>query len=450
MRAIPRRTVGSAYDAQILRLALPALGALVAEPLFLLGDSAIVGRLGTRPLAGLGVAGSALATLVSACIFLAYATTAAVGRRLGAGDRSAALRRGVDGIWLGAGLGVALALAGWPAVPAVVDALGASAAVTPYAETYLRVSLVGIPGMLVVLAATGSFRGLQDTRTPLLVAGVASVVNLGLNATFVLGLGWGIGGSALGTALVQLASAAAYVVLLARPLRRAGVPLGPSLRGITDTAVAGGHLVVRTVALRAVFVTATAVAARLGDADIAAHQVAFAIWSLLALALDAIAIAGQAIVSHQLGAGAVGDARAITRRMLGWGILGGAVLGAVLLAVRPLLPALFTPAHPVRALLGSVLVVVALQQPINGVVFVLDGVLIGAGDLRYLAAAGVGTALVFLPAAYAVLLGHAGLVALWWALSLFMLARLIALSTRIRGNGWLRVGVDREPPLRSS
>jgi putative MATE family efflux protein len=195
---------------QILALALPALGALVAEPLFVLADSAIVGHLGPAQLAGLGTAGAALNTLVNVCVFLAYGTTAQVSRLIGAGRRRDALARGVDGMYLAAGLGIALAVVGAVCAGPIVRGLGAGAQAAPYAATYLRVSSLGLPGMLVVLAATGLLRGLHDMRTPLLVAIAAAVLNTLANWVLVYPCGFGIAGSAAGTASVQTAMAAVY------------------------------------------------------------------------------------------------------------------------------------------------------------------------------------------------------------------------------------------------
>jgi putative MATE family efflux protein len=431
------------HDAEILRLAVPAFGALVAEPLFLLGDSAIVGRLGTVPLGGLGVASLALTTLVNISIFLAYGTTAAVARQLGAGNRRAAIQQGIDGLWLAAGIGVAVLCAGWPLAPFIVRAFGASPAVTAGAVIYLRISLFGAPAMLAVLAGTGVLRGLQDTRTPLAVAVCASVVNIVLNAILVLGLGWGLAGSASGTAVVQNAAAAVYLTVVARGARRAGVALRPDAVGVRSAAFAGASLVVRTLALQVVLVVTTALAARMGNAAIAAHQIAFRIWSLLALALDAIAIAGQAIVGKYLGAGDVAGARAATARMTAWGAVYGVMFGAVVLAARPFLPGVFAAAPPVASLLLVVLVVVAVQQPVAGVVFVLDGVLIGAGDQDYLALAGLATAAVFGAAAALVHVWHGGLVALWLAYSVWLAARFATLTLRTRGSAWLVTGAVR-------
>lgn len=430
-------------DAEILRLALPAFGALVAEPLFLLADSAIVGRLGTVPLGGLGVASQALTTLVGVSIFLAYGTTAAVARQLGAGHKDQAIRQGIDGLWLAAAIGIVVLAVGWPLAPRIVTAFGATPAVNRQAVTYLRISLLGTPSMLLVLAGTGVLRGLQDTRTPLLVAATASAVNIALNATFVLGLHWGIAGSASGTVIAQSGSGAAYLLVVARGARRAGVSGRPDRAGLRAAARAGASLVLRTLALQAVLVLMTAIAARQSDAAVAASQVGMRIWNLFVFALDAIAIAAQAITGRYLGAGDAGGARAATRRMIGWGAAYGALFSAVLLALRPLLPGLFGVTPEVRGLLLGVLLVVVVQQPVAGVVFVLDGVLIGAGDQDYLALAGLAALAVFAAAAALVVTAGAGLVALWLAYAAWMLARFATLTLRARGSRWLVTGAVR-------
>jgi MATE family, multidrug efflux pump len=433
----------SPQDAEILRLALPAFGALVAEPLFLLADSAIVGRLGTVPLGGLGVASQVLSTLVGVSIFLAYGTTAAVARQLGAGNQRAAIRHGIDGLWLAAGIGLAVLAIGWPLAPRIVAAFGGTAAVSHEAVTYLRISLLGAPAMLAVLAGTGVLRGLQDTRTPLVVAVVANIANIVLNATFVLGLHWGIAGSAWGTFIAQTGTAAAYLRVVARGARRAGVSLRPDRRGITSAAFTGASLVLRTLALQAVLVLMTAIAARDSNAAIAASQVAMRVWNLFVYALDAIAIAAQAITGRYLGAGDVAGARAANRRMIAWGFGYGTLFSLVLLALRPVLPGLFGVAPDVRSLLLAVLLVVIAQQPIAGVVFVLDGVLIGAGDQDYLALAGLATLAVFGGAAAIAARSGAGLVGLWVAYAVWMLARFATLTLRSRTSHWLVTGAVR-------
>lgn len=437
------------HDREILRLAVPALGALVAEPLFLLADSAIVGHLGTPELAGLGVAGALLATTVSICVFLAYGTTAGVARRMGAGDLRGALEQGIDGMWLALGLGILLAAMGAVTAAPLIRVFGASAEAAPHALTYLLVSLPGVPAMLVVLAATGVLRGLQDTRTPLVVAASAAALNVVLNLVLVYGVGLGIAGSALGTVIAQLLAAAAFTVVVVREARRLNASSRPNLSGVRVAVAAGVPLVARTVTLRAALLLMTYVATAQGTVPIAAHQVAFAIWTLLSLALDAIAIAGQAIVGRYLGAGDARSARAATRRMIEWGAAAGIVLGVLVVASRAAYVPLFTNDVAVRDLLGEVLLVAALSQPVAGVVFALDGVLIGAGDARYLARAGVLTLAIFAPLALVVLATGSGLVALWWAFTAFMAARLLTLLWRERRDTWLVTGAalpDRRTP----
>ena len=443
VRARPQLRFHHPHDREILRLAVPAFGALVAEPLFLLADSAIIGRLGTPQLAGLGVAGAILVTAVSLCVFLAYGTTASVARRSGAGDRRGALAQGVDGLWLALGVGLILTAAGWGAAPALIDAFGTSASASPYALVYLRVSLFGIPSMLLVLAATGVLRGLQDTHTPLVVAATAALANLGLNMALVYGAGLGVAGSALGTVLAQTGAAAWLVAVVVRAARLEDAPLRPDRRGIRAAGAAGVPLLVRTLTLRAALLVATYVATAQGDVALASHQVAFAVWNLLALALDALAIAGQAIVGRYLGASDVVGARAATRRMIEWGVLGGVLAGLLVVVARPAYVPLFSTDPDVRRSLAAVLVVVAVMQPIAAIVFVLDGVLIGAGDGRYLAVAGIAALAAFLPCTWLVLATGAGLEALWWAIGVLMLARLATLVLRARTDAWLVTGAAR-------
>ncbi|MET9843392.1 MATE family efflux transporter [Streptomyces ossamyceticus] len=431
------------HDREIVALAVPAFGALVAEPLFLMVDTAIVGHLGTAQLAGLGVASALLVTAVSVFVFLAYATTAAVARRVGAGDLRAAIRQGMDGIWLALLLGAVVVAVVLPAAHALVTLFGSSETAAPYATTYLRISALGIPAMLIVLAATGVLRGLQDTKTPLYVAVGGFVANGALNAGLVYGADLGIAGSAWGTVIAQCGMAAAYLWVVVRGARRHGASLRPDTAGIRASAQAGAPLLVRTLSLRAILMIATAVAARLGDEDIAAHQIILSLWSLLAFALDAIAIAGQAIIGRYLGAGDAQGAREACRRMAQWGIATGAVLGLAVIAARPLFIPLFTGDPAVQEAALPALIVVALAQPISGIVFVLDGVLMGAGDGPYLARAMLVTLAVFAPAALLVPTFHGGLTALWGAMTLMMATRMLTLWLRSRSGHWIVTGATR-------
>jgi putative MATE family efflux protein len=426
-------------DRELARLAVPALGALAAEPLYVLVDTAVVGHLGTAPLGGLAVAGTVLTTSFFLCNFLAYGTTGAVARRHGAGDEAGAAAVGVQALWLGGGLGVVLAVLGLVLGGAAVGLLGGDGDVRAPAETYLRISALGAPAVLVTLGGTGWLRGLQDTRTPLLVALGANLVNLVLEVTWIYGFDGGIAASAWSTVLAQYLGAAFFVVAV---LRAAG-PARPDGTIIRSLLVTGRHLFIRTGSLLAAFAVGTAVASRIGTVAVAAHQIAFQLWSFLALVLDALAIAAQSLVGRMLGAGDVAGARAASDRLLRWGVVFGVAAGLAVVAVRPVLPALFTDDPAVRGALLAVLWFVAAQQPLNAAVFVLDGVLIGAGDLRYLAGAMAAASALFIPAAAVVLALDLSLSWLWVALTLLMVARLAGVGLRFRSGRWAVVGAVR-------
>ena len=431
------------HDREIWRLAVPAFGALVAEPLYVLADTAIVGHLGTHPLAGLAIAGTVLTSAFGVFNFLAFGTTAAVARRFGAADHRAAAEHGVAGLWLAAALGTALTVLGLALAPVVVDAMGASDDVRPYALAYLRIGVLGSVPMLLALAATGYLRGLQNTRIPLLIAISANALNLLLDVVLVYGLDLGIEGSAWATVVSQTGAAGAYLWAVGRSIVASGASPRPRRDYVRDALVVGGHLTVRTASLLTAFTVTTAVASRLGDVEVAAHQVAWQLWFFLALALDAIAIAAQAIVGRALGAGDASAARAGTRRMLEWGALAGTVAAVGVLLLRPVLAGAFTDDGAVRDQLLDVLWAVALMQPLAALVFVLDGILIGAGESRYLALAMLAASAAFIPAALVVLALDASLLALWAALYIFVGARLAGMFARYRTDSWLVTGAVR-------
>lgn len=430
-------TTGRALDREILRLAVPSLGALVAEPLFVLTDTAMVGHLGAEPLAGLGLASTVLQTAIGLLVFLAYATTPLVARRLGAGDARGAHAAGIDGLWLALGIGALLLALMVPLSPLVIDAFGADPAVEAAALEYLSIAWWGIPGMLLVLAATGMLRGLQDARTPLLVAAGGFGANIALNAVLIYGLGLGIAGSAIGTVIAQWGMAVALGAVCVRHARAADAALLPGRTGIEAAARSGSWLLLRTLSLRIALVTTVVIATGLGTPELAATHVWFAVYSLLALALDALAIAGQALIGHGLGAGHVARVHAITRRLVGWGVLTGAGLAVLVAAVIPLLTIVMTSDAAVRSALPLALGILAAGLPLAGLVFVLDGVLIGAGDARYLAWTGVLNLLVYL----AVLPVVAGLGPLLAAFTFAYLgARALTLGLRARGSRWIVTG----------
>ncbi len=430
---------------QILHLAVPAFGALVAEPLFLLADSAIVGHLGVAQLAGVGLASAVLHTAVGLMVFLAYSTTPAVARAMGDGRLGKALAAGRDGVWLALLLGLVLAAAGFLFAEPLVGLLGAEGAVRQYAVDYLRWSMPGLVAMLLVFAGTGVLRGLQDTKTPLVVATAGFALNIVLNLWLVYGLGWSVAGSAAGTSVAQWAMAAVYVVMVGRNARRHGVGLLPTWQGIRGLARVGSWLMLRTLSLRVAILATVLVVTAQGAVNLAAHQLAMTIFSFLAFALDALAIAAQALIGKELGAGNPREARQLTRTMTRWGIGFGVLTGALLALAAPWLGALFTPDPEVGAVLATALWVLAAGQPLAGYVFVLDGVLIGAGDARYLALAGLANLAVYAPllawVAGTGLQGAAGLGWLWAAFALaYMAARAVTLGLRARSDRWMVLG----------
>ena len=424
-------------------MAIPAFGALIAEPLYVLTDTAVVGHLGTPQLAGLAVASSVLLTLYAVFIFLAYGTTAAVSRLLGAGDEREAAHQAVQSMWLALLIGLGVIVIGLGLSGPLVGWMGAEGAVATNALVYLRVSLAGVPAMLLVLAGAGYLRGLQDTRTPLLVAIGTAAANLVIEVALIYGLDQGIGASALATVLAQVGGAAVYVRRVGRAARRHGADLAPHPASLAALARVGGDLLVRTAALRAALVVATAVAARLGSGEVAAHVIAFEVWNFLALGLDAIAIAGQAMVGRALGAGNGPGARDAGLRMIEWGVALGALIGVLVAVLRTVLPHLFTDDAEVLALATFLLLWVAVLQPVNAVAFVLDGVLIGAGDMRFLAWAMIGAAAVFIPAALLVLALGAGIGWLWASLGLLMATRASTLLARFASDRWIVLGARR-------
>lgn len=408
-----------------------------------MADSAIVGHLGTAQLVSLGVASALLTTAVSVFVFLAYATTAAVARRVGmrrsAGRDTpghgrhlarAAARRGRHSRGPAHGTRPRGALRRLAHRGPVRDDLSAHL-LARYPRDAHRARVHRCP------ARTA---GHED---PLYVAVGGFVANAALNAGLVYGAGLGIAGSAWGTVIAQFGMAAVYLFVVVRGARKHGASLRPDAAGIRACAQAGAPLLVRTLSLRTILMIATAVAARLGDADMAAHQIILSLWSLLAFALDAIAIAGQAIIGRHLGANDAQGAREACRRMVQWGIVSGVVLGLLVIAARPIFLPLFTSDSAVQNTALPALVLVAVSQPISGVVFVLDGVLMGAGDGPYLAWAMLLTLALFTPVALLVPTLGGGLTALWGAMALMMTVRMLTLWLRSHSGRWIVTGATR-------
>ncbi|PCE15073.1 MATE family efflux transporter [Microbacterium sp. SZ1] len=433
---------GRTLNREILRLAVPALGALIAEPAFLIVDAALVGHLGTTPLAGLGIAGAVLQTIVGLMVFLAYSTTPAVARHFGAGRPGDAVSVGVNGMWLALALGAVLAAAGAASSPWLVSLFGASDAVSEHANAYLVVSMWGLPAMLIVFAATGLLRGMQDTVTPLWIAGLGFGANALLNVVFIYGLGWGIAGSAAGTVVAQWGMVGAYVLVVRRLAAKHRASLRVQREGLGRTARSGGWLFLRTVSLRVALLATVAVATGIGTSELAGWQIVFTIFSAAAFALDALAIAAQALIGKELGAGDEQQMHRVLQRTVAWGVWFGVIVGAVIAALSGVLGIVFTGDATIAALVQPALLVLAVAQPIAGVVFVLDGVLMGADDARYLAIAGGVNLVPFLPALWIIAAtgveGVAGLI--WLAVAFFgvyLLARLATLGWRVRSGRWV-------------
>ncbi|MFF7294010.1 MATE family efflux transporter [Microbacterium sp. NPDC008134] len=439
-------TARRSLNREILRLAVPALGALIAEPAFLIVDAALIGHLGTTPLAGLGIAGAVLQTIVGLMVFLAYSTTPAVARRFGAGQPGEAVSVGINGMWLALGLGSVLAVVGAVSSPWLVSLFGASEAVSAQANDYLVISMWGLPAMLIVFAATGLLRGMQNTMTPLWIAGLGFGANALLNVLFIYGLGWGIAGSAAGTVTAQWGMVGAYVLVVRRLAAKHDASLRAQRTGLASTARSGGWLFLRTVSLRVALLATVAVATAVGTDELAGWQIVFTIFSAAAFALDALAIAAQALIGKELGAGDERQVQRVLGRTVAWGVWFGVIVGGVIAALSGVLGIVFTGDAEIAALVQPALLVLAVAQPVAGVVFVLDGVLMGANDARYLAIAGGLTLVPFLPTLWLIsALGvddTAGLI--WLAVAFFgvyLLARLATLGWRVRSGRWMTAGV---------
>ena len=430
---------------RILELALPAFAALVAQPLFVMADTAIVGQLGTDPLAGLGVGSTLTLALVGVFVFLAYGSTATVARLVGANREKDAAESGAQAMWLALVLGAVTGLVSWGFAPQLAAWLGAGGTVHEQAVAYLHWSLPGLPGMFLVLAATGTLRGMADGRTPMVLAIGAAVLNLVGDVVLVFGLGMGIAGSGAATAFAETLMGLTAAGIVARGAAGVGAGWRPRLAGMRASLLVGVPLLIRTLALRAALLLTTWTAARSGAVALAAHQVGFTIWSFLQYVLDALAIAGQTLIGQALGASRPGEARVLSRRMTGWSLCAGLLLGGVTLFVRHLLAALFTPDPGVRDAVAAVLVVIGCTLVIASWVTLFDGVLIGAGDGPYLARASLITLAVYAPLALAVARfapgGVPGLVWLWLAFTIgFMGARAATLWWRERSDAWLVTG----------
>ena len=426
----------SPYDREILGLAVPALGALAAEPLYVLVDTAIVGHLGTTQLASLAIAATVLSSAFTIFNFLTYGTTARVARLHGAGHEEDAAALGAQALWLGFGIGVLLALLTLLLARPVAQIMGADGEVLDGAVLYLRIAALGSPFFMLAAAGQGFLRGMSDLRTPLVILVIAHGVNVVLELLFVYGFGWGLAGSAWGTVLAQAGMGAAFVWVQAR----ASGWEPPRLERIRSLMRIGGEIAVRTTALLASFLVASAVLARVGAPSLGAHQIAFQLFIFLALVLDAVAIAAQVMVGRMLGAGDEHAARAASARMIGWSVAIGTLFGLVLLALGGVIPHAFTDDDAVVERAHAMWPLFAALMPAGGAVFALDGILIGASDTRFLMWSMLAASLVYVPLALLALREDWGIVGVWAGLWALFAVRLVTLGARFLGRRWALTG----------
>jgi putative MATE family efflux protein len=429
-------------DRTILRLAVPALATLAVEPLYVLVDTAIVGHLGTVPLGGLALASTVLNFAFVVFNFLAYGTTARVAFLTGAGDRRGAARFAVQGLWVAVASGAALAVVIASAAGPLASALGGKREVHAAAVTYLRISALGGPLTLVALVGNGYLRGVQDTRTPMVIVVVANVVNLVIELLLVYGLDLGVAGSAWGTVIAQALAAAWFLAVLVPRILETQASMRPVRSELAQLVRFARHLFVRTASLIGTLTLSTALAARVGKATLAGHHLALQLMIFLALLVDSLAIAGQTLIGTALGAGRPEEARAWGRRLLGGGILVGAGLALTIAALAPVLPKVFSGDPAVQVQARSALFVLSAILVPAAAVYVLDGVLIGASDTRTQQWGNVIAFLVFAPIAVAILYWHLGIVAIWMGLGAWLMARLVVNALRVRGSRWTAVAAE--------
>jgi putative MATE family efflux protein len=426
---------------RLLGLAASAFVVLAAEPLYLLIDTAVVGHLGPTPLAALGV-GAALMTLVLVIgTFLEYGTTSRAARWFGAGQRDAAVNEGTQASLLAVAIGtLVIALGQLLAGPCTRLLAGGAGPVQHAAESWFRIAVLGMPGVLLVLAGNGWLRGVQDTRRPVLIVVIANAVSAVLSPVLVYPLGMGLSGSAVANVCGQAVGGLLFV----RALRAEGARLHIEWAVIRRQLVVGRDLTLRSAAFQIAFLTAAGVAARMGTAQIAAHQIGLQLWEFTALLLDSFAIAAQSLVGAALGASDPVVARHTAWQVARYGLWAGLAFAVILAAGWFVLPNAFTSSPAVVAQAHILWPWFVGMQPFAGVVFALDGVLIGAGDVGFLRTitlvAAVGA---FAPLNLAALHWHWGIGGVWAGLTAFIGVRFVGMVWRTRSDRWLVTGAQR-------
>ena len=423
---------------RVAALAVPALGVLAAEPLYVLIDTAIVGHLGALPLAGLALGGTVLSVMTSQLTFLSYGTTARAARLYGADRRAEAVAEGGQATWLALCVGLAVLLLGELAAYRIALLLAGDPVLAREAALWLRIALLGAPAILIALAGNGWMRGVQDTVRPLRYVLAANALSAAACPMLVYPLGFGLAGSAMANVAAQYTAAVLFLAALVR--ERALVR--PSGRVMAAQMRLGRDLILRSLSFQICFLSASAVAARSSAAAVGAHQIVYQLWVFLSLVLDSLAIAAQALIGAELGAARVRQARAaawqITRYSTGLGV----ALALLFAALAGVLPRVFTDDAAVLAQVPAAWWWFVVQQPVAGVVFALDGVLLGAGDTAYLRTTTLASALGgFLPLIWLSWALDWGLAGIWFGLTLFLVLRLVAVVVRTRSSQWTVTGV---------
>jgi len=423
------------HDRAIAALAVPALGALIADPVLSLVDTAFIGRIGEDQLGALGVSAAIFGLAFFAFNFLEYATTSLLAGAIGAGDRTGAGRSSMTAIIVAVIGGVGVSIALISLTGPILSLMGAEGTLRGEAATYIRIRALAAPAVLLIRSAHGIYRGHQDTRSPLVVTLGINGINLVLDPILIFGVGWGVAGAAWATVAAQWVGAGWFaVLLLGRNRDRMGLAIGRiPLSAVRPFLVAGRDIVIRTASLLAVFTYATSVATRIdppSSTPVAAHQVTFQVWVFLALAVDSLAIAAQALIGRLRGSGELEETREVADRLAFLGLVVGLLLAGMVAAVAPWLPGWFTSDAEVAEAIRGVYWFLVAGLPLSALVFVWDGVFLGAGDFRFLAVAmlavsvvGVGLLALVLPLGW-------GLPGIWWAIAGLMAGRIVTLVWR--------------------
>ncbi|WP_301331713.1 MATE family efflux transporter [Rhodococcus sp. OK519] len=429
----------------MLGLAVPALGVLAAEPLYLLLDIAVVGHLGALALAGLAVGGLILAQVSTQLTFLSYGTTARASRLHGAGREREAVAEGVQATWLALGIGAVVVVLVQLFAGPITAVIAGSGDIAAEAEQWLRIAVFGAPLILVAMAGNGWMRGVQNTMRPLRFVLAGQVVSVILCVLLVHGVAGAPRWELAGSAVANVAGQATSAVLFGVALLRARLSLRPRPAVMRAQMVLGRDLILRSLAFQACFLSAAAVASRFGAASVAAHQVVLQLWNLVALTLDSLAIAAQTLVGAALGRSDVRGANRLAWRITRWSAVFATVLALAFAVGAKFIPTLFTGDPDVLDQTSVAWWFFVGIMPVAGIVFALDGVLLGAGDAAFLRTATLACALVgFLPLIWASLAWDWGLAGIWTGLTVFMVLRMVAVLWRAASGRWAVGGSDRQ------